>query len=232
MLTAMRVGSDVPASERVRERIAEWVERHGHGAQRLLLTNIAKYCDETRKDQWLSDILNKRSKIVLDDVDLVAVAIDTPPGNLIRQRDRNYHELTMAETKLVEWFRSLTSDGRRHFWAWIESLVAQTYKGVAQSYVAGVKLPKVAHRGGTHTYGDGDQGTATLDLSDSLAVSTIDANVDSHIAALGRLNELRARALTPAPGDRPSGETDVVPHDRTTAHHAPPRRRLKKSFRG
>jgi hypothetical protein len=103
------------ASERVRQRMKEWVEREGHGSQRRLSQAVLGPMGEPKSDQWVSDILNRRADLTLRDLDAVAEYLQVPPGWLVRKHDRNYEELTMAESKVVNFFRQLP-DTIRHAW--------------------------------------------------------------------------------------------------------------------
>lgn len=218
MLSAM--SADETATERVRQRIAEWVKQRGHGAQRELLKNIKAWCRDTRSDQWLSDILNRRAKIMLDDVDLVACAMEVPPGDLIRQRDRNYLELTMQESAVVLWFRSMTTDARRYFLGWLGILAGNTKidtQSVARRHDDAVKLSRPAEPGGTLTHALRDQGSASLDLS-SPELIAIDVDIAAHIAELGRLHNLRKSTLASIAARRADHAAKRGPHDRTAPH--------------
>lgn len=95
------------ASDRVRARLKEWADSAGHGSQRKLAQAVRDAVGEPHSDQWISDIINGRSDLTLRDLDQVADHLDVPPGWLVRKHDRNYQELTMGETKVVEFFRIL-----------------------------------------------------------------------------------------------------------------------------
>jgi transcriptional regulator with XRE-family HTH domain len=115
----------VNANDRVRERIGEWVEKEGHGSQRRLARAVSGKFGEPKSDQWISDILNKRSDLTLRDLDAVASCMDVPPGWLVRGLDRNYDELTMAESKLLRFYRGLQDTVRTAWLLWLEYLFAQ-----------------------------------------------------------------------------------------------------------
>lgn len=108
------------ASERVRQRIAEWVEAHGYGSQRQLAHGVPGKFGEPHNDQWISDILKGRSDVRLKDLDAIADVMGVPPGWLVRRPDRNYEELTMQETKLMRYFRSLPEIVRHGFLTWLD----------------------------------------------------------------------------------------------------------------
>jgi hypothetical protein len=132
------------ASERVRQRMKEWVEQQGHGSQRRLANSVLGPMGEPKSDQWVSDIINRRADLTLRDLDSVAETIGVPPGWLVRKHDRNYEELTMAETKVVSFFRQLP-DTIRHAWLlivdyFVSTKVLKRGKGLSQSSVAGVQI--------------------------------------------------------------------------------------------
>lgn len=120
MLSAITGMAGPAAQERVRERIRDWVKAAGHGSQRKLAARVPGLYGEPRSDQWISDILNRRSDVTLRDLDAVADAMDVPPGELVRRNDRNYLELTMAETRIVHYFRVLPYTIRQHWLGWLD----------------------------------------------------------------------------------------------------------------
>jgi hypothetical protein len=108
------------AAQRVRQHIKEWVEEKGYGAQRQLAKKIPGKFGEARNDQWISDIVNERANLRLKDLDPLADALGVAPGWLVRKRDRNYEELTMAESKLLRYFRALPDTVRHGFMTWLD----------------------------------------------------------------------------------------------------------------
>jgi hypothetical protein len=112
------------AAARVRKRILEWCAREGHGSKKRLAEAVeAKNDDPTRKvigQSWATGILNGRQKLRLSDLDAVADLLGEPPGSLVRKPDRNYHELTMAETRLLEYYRSMPEMVRGHWMAFLD----------------------------------------------------------------------------------------------------------------
>jgi hypothetical protein len=139
----------------------------------------------------------------------------------------------MGESRLIEWFRALTSDGRRHFWGWLDALTHGKRKrhaddnSVAETAVSSVELSRPARKGGSVPYAPRDQDSATLDLAIAHDLTAIDARINESIAAIGRLYELRERALASAAGDGAPRTTEDQPHHRTAAQD-PARRRMKK----
>jgi hypothetical protein len=132
------------ASERVRQRMKEWVEQQGHGSQRKLANSVLGPMGEPKSDQWVSDIINRRADLTLRDLDSVAETIGVAPGWLVRKNDRNYDELTMAETKVVSFFRQLP-DTIRHAWLlivdyFVSTKVLKRGKVLPPGSVAGVQI--------------------------------------------------------------------------------------------
>lgn len=110
----------IPANDRVRQRIEEWVDSHGYGSQRQLARAVPAKFGEPRGDQWISDIVKGRSDLRLKDLDAIAEAMGVPPGWLVRLHDRNYEELTMAESKLLRYYRLMPEIVRHGFLTWLE----------------------------------------------------------------------------------------------------------------
>lgn len=110
----------LPANDRVRHRIAEWVEAHGYGSQRQLARAVPAKFGEARGDQWISDIVKGRSDLRMKDLDAIAEAMGVPPGWLVRLPDRNYEELTMAESKLLRYYRLMPEIVRHGFLTWLD----------------------------------------------------------------------------------------------------------------
>lgn len=109
-----------PANVRVRERIAEWVKEHGYGSQRKLARAVPATFGEPRGDQWISDIVKGRADLRLRDLDPIADGMEVAPGWLVRKADRNYEELTMAESKLIRYYRSMPDTVRHGFLIWLD----------------------------------------------------------------------------------------------------------------
>lgn len=116
------------AAQRVRARIKEWTERQGHGSKKRLADAVARrWEDPARKglkngQAWATGIINGRQDLRLADLDAVADLLGEPPGALVRKNDRNYHELTMAETRLVMHYRSLPEMVRHNWLAYLDYL--------------------------------------------------------------------------------------------------------------
>lgn len=111
---------NLPANVRVRQRIAEWVKAQGYGSQRRLAKAVPATFGEPHGDQWISDIVNGRADLRLKDLDPVADEMGVPPGQLVRKHDRNYEELTMAESKLLRHYRSMPDIVRHGFLTWLD----------------------------------------------------------------------------------------------------------------
>jgi hypothetical protein len=108
------------ASERVRQRIKEWVDQHGYGSQRQLARSVPAKFGEPHGDQWISDLVKGKADLRLKDLDPIADAMGVPPGWLVRRPDRNYEELSMQESKLLRYFRSLPETVRHGFITWMD----------------------------------------------------------------------------------------------------------------
>lgn len=104
------------AAQRVRERIQAWVKREGRGSLKQLAEAVPGAFGQKRDHQaWATGIHNGSQDLRLKDLDDVAELLGVPPGELVRAYDRNYLELTMAETRLVEYFRCLPDTVRQHW---------------------------------------------------------------------------------------------------------------------
>lgn len=115
---------------------------HGYGSQRQLARAVPAKFGEPRPDQWISDILKGRADLRLKDLDSMAEAMGVPPGWLVRRPDRNYEELTMAESKMVRYFRSLPDTVRHGFLSWLDYFFRaqeQSLQGAAETREARTK---------------------------------------------------------------------------------------------
>lgn len=110
------------AAERVRQRIREWIASEGRGSQKRLAAAVPGKFGEPKTEQWLSDILKGKTDLSLRDIDAVADHLGVPPGILIRRHDRNYEELTMAESRLLSYYRSWPETIRHTWLTWLEYL--------------------------------------------------------------------------------------------------------------
>lgn len=200
--------SDRPATERVRLRLVDWVTARKHGAQRQLLDRIQKQTNEIRKDSWLSGIVNGQKNLTLDDLDLIADAMDVPPGELVRKHDRNYWELTMEESKVVEWLRLMTSDSRRHFVAWVEPIRSLMRSGPQRA-----RMPKALHATAVT-----DAQTADSALVDS-ARSEVHPNFAATLATLEQGLALLKSGLSPETGT-PRAPESPRDHDPRKPHRS------------
>lgn len=113
---------DEGADERARRRILEWIAQHGRGSQKQLAHSVPGKYGEPKTEQWLSDILRGKSDLSLRDLDAIAEAMQVPPGHLVRRADRNYEELTMAESRLLAYVRSWPETVRYAWMSWLEYL--------------------------------------------------------------------------------------------------------------
>jgi hypothetical protein len=114
----------VDASHRVRQRINDWVKREGRGSKKRLADAVASRYGNSKRQGWVTGVLNGPEKdgqdVRLADLDDVAKCLGMPPGDLVRQHDRNYLELTMAETRLIQHCRTLPDTIRNGWIAWLD----------------------------------------------------------------------------------------------------------------
>jgi hypothetical protein len=110
--------ADVPAHERVRVRVKEFLHTRGRGAARALARDVptGKH-GKPRGDQWVSDVLRDKfpQPITLEELDYIARHMQVAPGWLVRDYHHNYEECTMLESRLLMYFRSVP-DTVRHGW--------------------------------------------------------------------------------------------------------------------
>lgn len=110
------------AADRVRQRIREWITVQGRGSQKRLAAAVPGKFGEPKTEQWLSDILKGKTDLSLRDLDAVSDAIGIAPGVLVRRVDRNFEELTMAESRLLSYYRSWPETIRHTWLTWLEYL--------------------------------------------------------------------------------------------------------------
>lgn len=134
------------ANERVRQRIREWCQREGHGSQRRLAKAVSGKFGHEKTDQWISDILNRRADVTLRDLDAICDHMQIPPGELVRRSDRNYEELTMAESRVLRFYRTLPDTVRHHWLQWMEYVFRFHQDFLQQTAEQRAKLTKVARR--------------------------------------------------------------------------------------
>lgn len=134
------------ANERVRQRIHEWCARQGHGSQRRLARAVSGRFGKEKTDQWISDILNRRADVTLRDLDAIADHLQVPPGELVRRADRNYEELTMAESKVLFFYRTLPDTIRHHWLAWMEYVFSFQQEAITKTMHERGKVTNIARR--------------------------------------------------------------------------------------
>lgn len=119
------------AAQRVRKRIKEWTDKQGHGSKKRLYEAYraavtaqegAAPEKEDEGQSWVTGILNGESDLRLRYLDAVADLLGEAPGWLVRKPDRNYHELTMAEERLVKYYRALPEITRHNWIAFLDYL--------------------------------------------------------------------------------------------------------------
>lgn len=111
------------AAQRVRERLREWAAREGHRSKARIAKAVAALYGKPKSPSWVTGLLNGPTReghdLRLKDLDAIAELLQIPPGELVRGYDRNYMELTMAESRLIEYYRLLPETIRSH---WIRYL--------------------------------------------------------------------------------------------------------------
>ncbi len=129
------------AAQRVRDRILDWLKREGRGSKtRLAAAVSAKYGAE-KSPSWVTSIQrlpdDKGQDVRLKDLDAIADCLDVQPGELVSRYDRKYLEVTMAEARLIEYYRMLPDPMRAH-WMYLLDYVFRPYREAA-SAAAGAK---------------------------------------------------------------------------------------------
>lgn len=217
MLPAMKAGGSALATERVRQRLAEWVKQTGHGAQRRLAKAVGAYFGESsRSDQWISDILSGRNDPTLHDLDAFADAMDIPPGELVRFPDKAYAELTMAELIVVEAFRAVSFTAQQHIVSVLRALIGKSGRIsprpqnlVAQPYGADVKQTSLQVKGGSSSNGHSRPTISESPALDaSLSVPELHRRITDVAHELRRLTALLDRALASDAGPHRAGTSD------------------------
>lgn len=145
-LCAVMAYANDSAAERVRQRIREWVASQGRGSQQRLADAVPGRFGEPKTPQWMSDVLKGKSDLSLRDLDAVAEHLGVPPGHLVRKNDRNYEELTMAESRLLSYFRSWPETIRHAWLNWLEYLTRFQRDVVFESKAAKQKRTRAARR--------------------------------------------------------------------------------------
>lgn len=112
------------AATRVRQRIAEWVKKQGHGSKKVLSTAVKGLYGQSRSPSWITDILDGPDRggqdLRLRDLDAIADAMHVPPGELVSRPDSIYMELSTSEARIVRYFRSMPDVIRGHLLAYID----------------------------------------------------------------------------------------------------------------
>ena len=95
-------------AERVSQRIAAIIGEE-YGKQR----EVAQKCG--RSDAWISNIVNGHAKLRLDDLEMVARALDVGIVDLIDDEPRAMMRLSLSEQDLVGVYRGLPERLQRRF---------------------------------------------------------------------------------------------------------------------
>lgn len=120
------------AAGRVRQRIAEWVQREGHGSRKRLADAVRGLYGKSRSPSWITDILDGPDSggqdLRLRDLDAVAAAMGVPPGDLVRHDDNLYLEVTPSEIRILRFYRALPDVARHHLVGYLDYLYAMQQK--------------------------------------------------------------------------------------------------------
>lgn len=112
------------AATRVRQRIAEWVTRHGHGSKKVLAEKVRGLYGHSRSPSWITDILDGPDKggqdLRLRDLDAIADAMRVPPGELVSRPDAIYMELSASEARILRHYRAMPDVIRGHLLAYLD----------------------------------------------------------------------------------------------------------------
>jgi transcriptional regulator with XRE-family HTH domain len=106
-------GDVLNAMERIRARLKALLDERQLGGgtqkQKKLAEFVAKYNRETkpRSQAWISNILNNRRDLRLDDLDAVAEFFRLPPAELLRRPDDVSMELSPTERLLIRNLRRM-----------------------------------------------------------------------------------------------------------------------------
>lgn len=121
------------AAERVRARIKEWTDKEGHGSKKRLAEAVRDPNDDPVQGQaWATGIIDGTTDLRLKHLDAVADLLGDPPGSLVRKADRNYWELTMAESRLVEHYRSLPETIKHNWISWLDYMFRFRHEALEQ----------------------------------------------------------------------------------------------------
>jgi hypothetical protein len=110
------------AAERVRRRLTEWVKAQGHGSRKAVADAVAGLYGVERSSSWVTDITEGKQDLRLRDLDGVAIALGTQPGDLVRRDDNLYAEVTAAEMRLLRFYRALPDVARHSFMGYFDYL--------------------------------------------------------------------------------------------------------------
>lgn len=114
------------AAERVRQRIADWAKREGHGSRKRLAGAVRGLYGKKRSPSWITDVVDGPDKggqdLRLRDLDAVADAMGIPPGDLVRHHDNTVAEVTPSELRILRFYRALPDVARHHFLGYFDYL--------------------------------------------------------------------------------------------------------------
>ena len=122
------MGRAETAAMRVRRRIAEWVTREGHGSRQRLARAVRGLYGKPRSNSWVTDLIDGPDAggqdLRLRDLDAIAHAMGTSPGELVAHDEATYLEVSANELKLVHYYRTLPATIQHHMIAYLDYLYA------------------------------------------------------------------------------------------------------------
>jgi transcriptional regulator with XRE-family HTH domain len=93
---------------RVGQRIGALIGQ-SYGRQR----EVARSCGKS--DAWLSNIVNGHSKIRLDDLEQIAIALGVSVADLVDDQPRTLMRLDLDEQDFIAWYRRMPEKVQRHW---------------------------------------------------------------------------------------------------------------------
>lgn len=114
------------AAQRVRRRITEWIHLQGHGSRKQLADAVKGLYGASRSSSWVTDITDGPEHggqdLRLRDLDAIASAMGTTPGDLVRHAEHGYLEVNSTEQRIIRFFRAMPDVARHHVVAYFDYL--------------------------------------------------------------------------------------------------------------
>ena len=143
------MGREEDAAARVRRRLREWVQEHGHGSRKRLAEAVTGLYGVSLSASWATDVLRrdedkrKATDVQLAYLDALAELLNMPPGELVARDGDHYLEVTPSERRLIMYFRSMPDVIRGHAVAYLDFLFS-AHQERAQDEIAAAKKRNVA----------------------------------------------------------------------------------------